>query len=90
MKEQPSLLIHPKFCYVIHDPIAIYMESFCSEVSSVGAFTMQASCSCKYQLLIEFLLHLLHLLWVLSKSFLQKVIFISQMFLWLHWKFHYT
>jgi hypothetical protein len=90
MKEQPSLLMQPEFCHVIHDPIAIYMESICSEVSCIRDFSMQASCSCKYQLLIDCLLHLLHILWVFLKSYLQKVIFINQMLLWLHWKFHYT
>ena len=89
-RQQDCLLCRLKVCHVLQDPVAIWMDALLAQVSYVSVFGMLPFFSNKYQLLTNSLLHFLHLLQILFKNCLHKVIFISQMLLWLHWKVDYT
>ena len=66
------------------DPMASWMELYFSKVSNAPAFGILPISSHKYQLPIDSLFHLSHLLWVSSNSSMHGIVFLSQMVSWVH------
>ena len=56
IKEQPSLLMQPEFCHVIHDPIAIYMESYVSDFLKISNCIISPILMGEYGFLKDFML----------------------------------
>jgi hypothetical protein len=59
-KEQPSLLKQPKFYHVIHDPIAIYMESYVSDFLKISNCIISPILTGKYGFMKDFMSLLLY------------------------------
>ena len=67
-----------------HDPMDSWMELYFSKVSDAPAFDILPIFIHKYQLPIDSLLHLSHLLWVFSNSSMHGIMILSQMVSWPH------
>jgi hypothetical protein len=74
--------------YFFYDPIAIYMESFFSEVFSLAKFQIKEDGGCKYVLEVKILLHTMRFSLILFC--IQGVVTVSWMLSWLHWKHDFT
>jgi hypothetical protein len=72
------------------DPIARWMDSYFSKIPKVESFSMIIICNCKYQMPANFLSHLIYPLWIILNSDMHRVMVLSQMFSWFHWKWNYT
>ena len=84
-EQQEGIILHE-----FHDPVASWMELYFSKVSNATTFCILPICSHKYQLPIDSLLHLSHLLWVFSNSSMHGIMILSEMVSWLQWKYDYT
>ena len=76
--------------YEFHDPVASWMELYFSKVSNALYFGILPISSHKYQLPIDSLLNLSHILWVFSNNSMHGIMILIQMVSWLHWKYDYT
>jgi hypothetical protein len=75
-------------CYEFHDPVVSYMESMFPQVQNMVDFCMTLSCSCKFKLLINFLLQISYFSFILIC--ISEDHFVSNMLSWIHWKYDYT
>jgi hypothetical protein len=89
-EEQDFLLNQLEVFHDLQDPVAIWMDSLLTQVPNVATLGISLTCSSKCKFFLEILMKIFHSFCIFSKSFLQKVIFISQMLLWIHWKSDYT
>jgi hypothetical protein len=71
-----------------YDPVAIYMEMFFTEVFSCEIFGIKVDGDCKYVLQVEILLHIM--MFSLNFICMQRILVISPMLSWLHWKHDVT
>jgi hypothetical protein len=71
-----------------YDPVAVYMELCFSEVFSCAIFGTKANDDCKYALQVEILLH--DMKCSLKFICMQRILVISPMLSWLHWKHDVT
>jgi hypothetical protein len=71
-----------------YDPVAIYMEMFFMEVFSCAIFRIKVDGDCKYVLQVEILLHIMK--FPLNFICMQRILVISLMLSWLHWKHDVT
>jgi hypothetical protein len=67
-----------------YDPMSIYMESYFSEDSSLSIFGIKVDDDCEYMLQIQILLQVMNSPLILV--FIERVVVISSMLAWLHWK----
>ena len=89
-KEQDCLLNQLKVCHVLQDPMEIWKDSFLEQVPIFVTPGISLIFRSECKIFLELLLKILPYFFIFSKSFLPKVIFISQLLSWLLWKFAYT
>lgn len=80
-----------EFCCDFHDSVAIYMESvFSKSFRFHEAFQINTKCKYRYKLLVECLLQKNSVFCKVLSTGKKEDYVISQMLLWLHWKYHVT
>jgi hypothetical protein len=66
------------------------MDSYFSKISNVVSFSMINFCSREYEMPANFLLHMIYPLLIILNSDMHRVMVLSQMVSWFHWKSDYT
>jgi hypothetical protein len=89
-KEQPSLLKKPKFYHVIHDPIAIYMESYVSDFLKISNCIISPILTGKYGFMNDLMLLLLYFFYYSLISGIDEIISVIKLLEWLLWKSTFT
>jgi hypothetical protein len=90
MKEHPSLLMQPKFYHAIHDPIAIYMESYVSDFLKFSNSIISLILMGEYGFMKEFMSLFLYLNYYSLISDIDEIISIIKLLEWLLWKSSFT
>jgi hypothetical protein len=90
IQQQLCLLNQLEAFHEFQDPIASWMDSYFSKISNVVSFSMIIICSRKYKMPANFLSHMLYPLWIILNSDMHRVMVLSQMVSWFHWKSDYT
>jgi hypothetical protein len=89
IQQQLCLLNQLEAFHEFQDLIASWMDSYFSKISNVVIFSMNIICCRKYKMPANFLSHMLYPLWIILNSDMHKVMVISQMVSWFHWKSDY-